>query len=84
MCVFDHQEPQFEVGVDVAKVFNGKLYRGFILDIDEDAEGGDILYHIEYEDEDTEDLNVEDCAAAVKLQQDLLNGVVNEWTIGDE
>ena len=32
-----------------------------IIDIDEDVDGGDILYIIEYEDEDSEDLNAKDC-----------------------
>ena len=56
-----HQDPQFKVGTDVAKVFHGELYREWIIDVDEDADGGDILYIIEYEDEDSEDLNAKDC-----------------------
>ena len=66
------------------KVFGGELYRGWIIDIDEDEDGGYILYIIEYEDEDSEDLNAKDCASAVKLHQDIENGLVNECTIGDE
>ena len=58
------------------KVFGGELYRGWIIDIDEDEDGGDVLYIIEYEDEDSEDLNAEDCASAVKLHQDIENGLV--------
>ena len=52
-----------ELGTDVAKDFvddRGKslgLYRGHIVDIDEDEEDGTVLYRVLYEDGDHEDLN---------------------------
>ncbi len=44
------------MGTQVAKVFGGELFRGSIVDVDEDEGDGTVLYHIEYEDEDQEDL----------------------------
>ena len=49
------------MGSQVAKVFGGELFRGSIVDVDEDEGDGTVLYHIEYEDEDQEDLSSKDC-----------------------
>jgi len=72
------------VGSQVAKVFGGELFRGSIVDVDEDEGDGTVLYHIEYEDEDQEDLSSKDCADAIKLHRQIENGEIDEWTIGDE
>ena len=72
------------MGTQVAKVFGGELCRGSIVDVDEDEGDGTVLYHIEYEDEDQEDLSSKDCADAIKLHRQIENGEIDEWTIGDE
>ena len=72
------------MGDDIAKVFSGELYRGWIIDIDEDAEQGNVLYRVKYEDGDGEDLDAKDCVCAIKLYQDKENGVIDERTIGNE
>ena len=36
----------FEVGTDIAKVFNDELYRGCIVDVDADADSGGVLYSV--------------------------------------
>ncbi len=72
------------MGSQVAKVFGGELFRGSIVDVDEDEGDGTVLYHIEYEDEDQEDLSSKDCADAIKLHRQIENGEIDEWTIGDE
>ena len=72
------------MGTQVAKVFGGELFRGSIVDVDEDEGDGTVLYHIEYEDEDQEDLSSKDCADAIKLHRQIENGEIDEWTIGDE
>ena len=41
-------------------------------------------YHIEYGDEDQEDLSSKDCADTIKLYRQIENGEIDEWTIGDE
>ena len=72
------------MGTEVAKVFDGELFRGVIVDVDEDEGDGTVLYHIKYEDDDQEDLSVKDCADAIKLHRQIENGEIDEWTIGDE
>ena len=72
------------MGTQVTKVFGGELFRGSIVDVDEDEGDGTVLYHIEYEDEDQEDLSSKDCADAIKLHRQIENGEIDEWTIGDE
>ena len=72
------------MGSQVAKVFGGELFRGSIVDVDEDEGDGTVLYHIEYEDEDQEDLSSKDCSDAIKLHRQIENGEIDEWTIGDE
>ena len=78
------EESRFAVGTDVAKVFDNELYRGFIVDIDSDEDDGTVLYKITYEDEDTEDMSPSACAAAVRLYDQIENGEIDEWTIGNE
>ena len=75
------------MGTQVVKVFGGgltELFRGSIVDIDEDEGDGTVLYHIEYEDEDQKDLSSKDCSDAIKLHRQMENGEIDEWTIGDE
>ena len=36
------------MGTQVATVFGGELFRGSIVDVDEDEGDGTVLYHIEY------------------------------------
>ena len=72
------------MGTDVAKVFGSELFRGFILDIDSDEDDGTVLYTIEYEDEDQEDMSPRACSDAVKLFKQIENGEIDEWTIGNE
>ena len=60
-------------------MFGGELFRGSIVDVDEDEGDGTVLYHIEYED-----LSSKDCADAIKLHRQIENGEIDEWTIGDE
>ena len=42
------------------------------------------LYHIEYDDEDQEDLSSKDCSNTTKLHRQIENGEIDEWIIGDE
>ena len=51
---------------------------------DEGEGDGTVLYHIEYEDGDQEDLSSKDCSDSIKLHRQIENGEINEWTIGDE
>ena len=79
-----------ELGTDVAKDFvddRGKslgLYRGHIVDIDEDEEDGTVLYRVLYEDGDHEDLNEVECQKAIDLYIKLETGEINEWEIGGD
>ena len=43
-----------------------------------------MLYHIEYEDEDHEDMSPRACESAVNLYKQIENGEIDEWTIGNE
>ena len=77
------------MGSQVAKVFGGGLFRGSIVDVDEDEGDGTVLYHIEYEDEDQEDLSSKGCVDAIsnqtiRIHRQIENGEIDEWTIGDE
>ena len=74
----------FEVGQDIAKMFFDKLYRGFVVDVDEESVKGDVLYSVQYEDGDEEDLNQEECVEAVVLYNKLESGEIDEWELGDE
>ena len=44
----------------ISKDFNGELYRGYIVDVEEDTDNGGVLYSVQYEDGDGEDLSVTD------------------------
>ena len=77
------------MGTDVAKEFiddsgkNQGLFRGHIVDIDDD-DPDDVLYNIFYEDGDAEDMNEEECRAAIDLYMKLESGEINEWEIGGD
>ena len=45
----------YEVGTDIVNIFDGELYRGFIVGVDEDTDNGGVLYFVQYEDGDEED-----------------------------
>ena len=54
----------------LVKVFGGGLFRGFVIDVNEDEDDGTVLHHIEYttyDDKDQEDLSPKDCADTTKL-----------------
>ena len=53
-------------------------------DIDKDFEDGCTYYHVQYEDGDEEDMNENECRAAIDLYNKLDSGEINEWEIGDE
>ena len=72
------------MGTAVAKMFGGELFRGSIVNVDEDAHDGTVLYHIKYQDEDREDLSLKECSEAIKLYKQIETGEIEEWTIGDE
>ena len=74
----------FEVGTDIAKDFNGELYHGCIVGVDEDADSGGILYSVQYEDGDGEDLNEAECKMAVEYRNKIESGEIKEWEIGRE
>ena len=71
-------------GRDVAKVFDGRLFRGHIACIDSDDDDGGLLYTVVYEDGDTEDFNPQECEKVVTLSDDIKSGRVKEWEVGDE
>ena len=71
------------MGDDIVKVFGGKLYREWIIDVDEDEEQGDVLT-VKFEDRDGDDLDTKYYVYAIKLYQDTENGVIDEWTIVNE
>lgn len=77
-------ERMFEVGDDIAKMFGGELYRGFIVDVDEGSDAEGVLYSVQYEDGDEEDLNQKECVEAVDLYEKLESGEIDEWELGDE
>ena len=60
-----------------------ELYREWIIDIDEDDEQGDVIT-VKYEDAVVEDLDPKYCVRAIKLYQDIENGVTDKWTIVNE
>ena len=63
------------------------LYRGHVFDIDEDEKDGSVLYHVMYEDNDSEDMSEAECRSCIDLYLylQLEDGEINEWeTGGDE
>ena len=83
-------QPEFSVGMDVAKVFNdGNLYRGVIVNVllprdDDDDDNDEIWYSVRYEDGDCEDYETNEIKGLVKLHRDIENGTIDEWSIGNE
>ena len=73
-----------EVGTGITKDFNGELYRGCIVDVDEDVDSGGVLYSVQYEDGDGEDLNATECKMAVEYRDKIESGEIKEWEIGQE
>ena len=51
----------------VTKMFGVELFRGVIIDVDENEKECEVLYRIIYEDEDEEDLSTKDCMDVIKL-----------------
>ena len=76
--------PRFELGRDVTKVFDGRLFRGHITGIDSDDDNGELLYTVVYENMDTEDLNPQECEKVTTLSADIKSGRVKEWKVDDE
>ena len=74
----------YEVGTEVTKLFDGELYRVFTVDVDEDAESGDVLYFVQYKDGDEEDLDAIECKIAVEYHRKIESGEIKEWEIGQE
>ena len=64
--------PDIVKGDKVMKEFSGDPYRGTVIEIDNDLKGKP-LFHIVYEDGDSEDLDLIECRKTVNL------GHVNEW-----
>ena len=56
---------RFELGRDVTKVFDGKLFRGHIECIDSNDDDGGLMYTVVYEDGDKEDLDSQECEVVV-------------------
>ena len=74
------------MGTQVDYVFGGELFRGPIVDVDEDEANGTLLYHIEYEDEDqTRGPQFKrSCRRNQTIHRQIENGEIDEWAIGDE
>ena len=60
------------------------LYRGHIVDEDEDERDGNVLYRVLYEDGDCEDLNELECRSAINLLKKINSGKIDEWDIGGD
>ena len=71
--------PTIEVGVKVIKHFFDELgdylgcYRGHVIDIDSDEDDGSVLYRIQYEDGDQEDMNETECRHGVFMHDQKKN-----------
>ena len=67
--VEDFPNLTIKVGVKVIKDFGDDggegWYRGHVIDIDSDEDDGSVLYHIQYEDGDQEDMNETECRDAI-------------------
>ena len=81
-------ETNIEKGTQIIKEFfdeSGKslgLYRGHVVDEDEDDKDGGVIYRILYEDGDSEDLNELECRSGINLLKDIESGKINEWDMG--
>ena len=60
------------------KVFDGEIYRVFIVDVDENVDNGVVLYSVQYEYGDEEDLDVVECRIAVDYRHKIDSGEINE------
>ena len=86
MCEHTHttltQVSCFQTGDKIVKMFSGRLFRGHIVRVRD--EEGEVLYHVTYEDGDSEDLDAEECDRAIKLRKGVDSGDINEWDLGNE
>ena len=80
----DTEKDIYEVGTDISKVFDGEIYRDFIVDVNEGVDDGGVLYSVQYEDSDEEDLDTVECRIVVKYCRKIDSGEINEWEIGEE
>ena len=55
-----------------------------MFDIDEDEKDGSVLYHVMYEDHDSEDVSEAECRSCIDLYRQLEDGEINEWEIGGD
>ena len=87
----DDPKPAIELGADISKEFiddsgkNQGVFRGHIVDIDDD-DHDDVLYNVLCEGGDAEDMNEEECGAAIDLYayMKLESEEINEWEIGGD
>ena len=49
-----------------------------LVDVDEDTDNGDVLYSVQYEDGDGEDLSVTECKMVVKYRYKIESGEIKE------
>lgn len=63
----EHPDPTQFVGERIAKIFGGKVYFGSISKVVLDAEVGETLWHVDYDDGDEEEFSLEDLEEAQKL-----------------
>lgn len=54
-------DPEIVVGDQVVKMFGDKWYTGRITKVDVDKDDDTTLYHVVYEDDDSEDLSFKEC-----------------------
>ena len=57
-----------------------------MFDIDEDEKDGSVLYHVMYEDHDSEDVSEAEFRSCIDLYLylQLEDGGINEWEIGGD
>ena len=63
-------------------IYTGVAY--CIVDVDEDADNGGVLYSAQYEDGDGEDLSAAECKMVVEYRHKIESGEITEWGIGQE
>ena len=79
-----------EKGIEVVKEFFDKsdkslgLFRGRVVNEDEDESDGSVIYRVLYEDGDSEDLSEMDCRAAINLLKKIKSGEIDEWDMGGD
>ena len=54
-------DPEIVMGDQVVKMFGDKWYTGRITKVDVDKDDDTTLYHVVYEDDDSEDLSFKEC-----------------------